>query len=49
MCTFHLGDGQPVHCRTGSLEKEEQAVRDREEVHCRTGSLEKQKKYLMSQ
>ncbi len=29
-----------VHCRTGSLEKQEALSRYRERVHCRTGSLE---------
>ena len=30
-----------VHCRTGSLEKNERRKNRRENVHCRTGSLEK--------
>ena len=30
-----------VHCRTGSLEKQVEAIRRGYHVHCRTGSLEK--------
>ena len=29
-----------VHCRVGSLESEEDRLRQAEDVHCRVGSLE---------